>query len=171
MVVSNASPLIYLARTGQLHLLRLLFGEVQVPEEVKIECVDRGKEKGYADAHVIEKALHDKLIVVHKLTDENREKAVNLSEAFGIDYGEAQAILLAQQKGEREALIDETHARKAARFLGLTPKGTIYVIMAAMRRGHISKTDGKAILDLIVEAKFHISLKIYKEALKAIEGL
>jgi len=171
LVVSDASPLIYLARTGWLHLLRLLFEEVQVPEEVKTECVDRGKEKGYVDAHVIEKALHDKLIVVHKLTNENKEKAMNLAEAFGVDYGETQAILLAQQKGERQILLDETHARKAARSLGITPKGTIYVIIAAIKRGHISKTDGKGILDLIVEANFHISLKIYKKALKTIERL
>jgi len=43
-VVSNATPLIYLAKIGKLYLLKRVFGEVFVPEEVKIEAVDRGKQ-------------------------------------------------------------------------------------------------------------------------------
>jgi hypothetical protein len=42
MIVSNASPLIYLAKVGKLELLKI-FGEVVIPEEVKVEVVDSGR--------------------------------------------------------------------------------------------------------------------------------
>lgn len=62
--VSNATPLIYLAKAGKLHLLRAVFGEVLIPEEVKVEVVDRGKELGKKDAYAIEAAIEEGWLVV-----------------------------------------------------------------------------------------------------------
>ena len=42
IVVSNSSPLITLARIGQLELLRQLFGEIKIADEVRQEVVVRG---------------------------------------------------------------------------------------------------------------------------------
>jgi predicted nucleic acid-binding protein len=42
MIVSNLTPLIYLAKLGNLLLLRKLFDEVRVPNEVMAEIM-RGK--------------------------------------------------------------------------------------------------------------------------------
>jgi len=42
-VVFNATPLICLAEIGRIYLLRKVFGEVFVPEEVKVEVVDKGR--------------------------------------------------------------------------------------------------------------------------------
>lgn len=42
MPVSNASPLIYLAKIGILNYLKDFYGSVQIPQEVKKETVDRG---------------------------------------------------------------------------------------------------------------------------------
>jgi predicted nucleic acid-binding protein len=50
IVVSNSSPLITLARTGQLNLLRQLFGRVHIPEEVRREVVVRGAGRPAAEA-------------------------------------------------------------------------------------------------------------------------
>jgi len=47
-VVSNASPIIYLARLRQLDLLRHLYGEIFVPEAVWEEVVVKGKRKAGA---------------------------------------------------------------------------------------------------------------------------
>ena len=47
MIVSNASPLIYLAKVGKLELLKI-FGEVV------IEVVDKGKMLEKADAYIVE---------------------------------------------------------------------------------------------------------------------
>ena len=42
-VVSNATPLIYLAKVDKLNLLKSVFSNVFIPEEVKREVVDEGK--------------------------------------------------------------------------------------------------------------------------------
>ncbi len=59
MIVSNATPLIYLAKLGRLHLLKDFFQEVIIPEEVKRVVVDRGKEQNSVDAFVVEEALKE----------------------------------------------------------------------------------------------------------------
>jgi predicted nucleic acid-binding protein len=53
-IVSNASPLIHLARIGQLELLHHLYGEVFVPESVWEEIVVKGA--GQPGAAMIERA-------------------------------------------------------------------------------------------------------------------
>jgi len=171
LVVSDATPLIYLARIGRIQLLKSIFQRIQVPNEVKVEVVERGKEKNYPDAHVIEEAFNEGWITLGSLTRKNEKKASILIEAAGIDLGEAEAILLARQKGEENILIDQAHARTVARQFGLKSKGTLYMILVSARRGILSKEDAKEDLSRLVEANFRISTKVYDTALKIIEKL
>jgi len=169
--VSNATPLIYLARLGKLHLLRDIFTQVQIPPEVKIETVDRGKTKGYPDAYVIEQALNDGWLISNPLTTENTKKSEALEQMTGIDIGEAQAIILTKQKNEKVVLIDQSNAREVARRLELTPRGTIYIILTAIKRKLITKEEAKQMLATLIEENFYISAKIYRDTLKTIEKL
>jgi len=54
--VSNTSPLIWLAKTGKLNLLKDLFGEVLISEKSYKEAVEIGLQEGYSDALVIKDA-------------------------------------------------------------------------------------------------------------------
>lgn len=58
-VVSNSTPLIYLAKVGRIDLLRKVFKTVFIPQEVKNEVVDKGKLLGEQDAYIIEKAISE----------------------------------------------------------------------------------------------------------------
>jgi len=169
LTVSNATPLIYMAKLGKLQLLKSIFQQIQIPPEVKNETVNRGKEKGYPDAIIIEQALKDGWINLHALTEENNKKSEALAKIAGIDIGEAQAIILAKQKNEKLILIDQTNARETARLLGLTPRGTIYIILTATKRKLITKEEAKQTLEKLIGANFHISAEIYSKTLKAIE--
>ena len=160
-----------MARLGKLHLLKEVFTQIQVPPEVKIETVDRGKTKEYPDAYVIEHALNEGWIVTDPLTTENTKKSEALAQIAGIDIGEAQAIILAKQKSEELVLIDQANAREVARQLGLSPRGTIFIILKAARRKLIRKRDAKQMLANLIEVNFYISAKIYRDTLKAIEKL
>ena len=53
MIVSNAGPLIHLTKIGRLNLLKELFKSVVIPKTVKIEVIERGKERGAPDAFLI----------------------------------------------------------------------------------------------------------------------
>ncbi len=51
IAVSNASPLIFLAKIGKIHLLEKIFEKILIPEKVYNEVVVKGKEKRFADAY------------------------------------------------------------------------------------------------------------------------
>jgi len=171
LVVSNATPLIYLAKICRIQILKNIFQSIQVPNEVNIEVVDRGKEKRYPDAYVIEEAFNDGWITVGNLTKDNEKRASVLTEATGIDLGEAEAILLTRQKAEETILMDQAHARTVARQFGLKPRGTLYLILVSTRRGMLSKEDAKEDLSRLVEANFRINTKVYDAVSKIIDKL
>lgn len=171
MPVSNASPLIYLARLSKLNLLKEIFNQIQMPPEVKLETIDRGKAKKYPDAYVIEEALTEQWLITHTLTKKNIERSKALVEMTGIDLGEAQVLLLAKQKNETEVLIDQSSVRKVARNLGLVPRGTIFVILTAIRKHILTKENAKEMLAKLIDENFHLSAKTYGGALRAIEKL
>lgn len=171
MTASDATPLIYMAKLNKLHLLKEIFTEIQVTPEVKREAIDKGKEKGYIDTYIIEEALKEGWIVESSLTEESMERCKALALIAGIDIGEAQTIFIARQKNQKIVLIDQSNAREAARQLGLTPRGTIYVVLSAAKRKILTKTEAKQILEMLIEKNFYVSAKIYRDALKAIEEL
>lgn len=152
MIVSDASPLINIAKAGKLYLLKELFGKVLIEEEVKRETIDKGKEDGASDALVIENAVTDGWIEVEKI-DEDKSFT-------GIHKGESNSILLAK-KHKCLVIIDEEDAREVARVMGLKVRGSLYVLKKSVEKGLISKDDAIRTLDEMIEDGFRISIKIY----------
>jgi predicted nucleic acid-binding protein len=105
------------------------------------------------------------------LNSRKHKKSEALAQMTGIDIGEAQAVILTKQKNENLVLIDQSNAREVARHLGLTPRGTIYIILTSIKRKLITKEDAKQMLATLIEVNFYISAKIYRDALKTIEKL
>jgi len=159
MIVSNSTVLIYLAKIGKLNLLKELFGEVLIPAEVFDEVVIRGKEHQHPDAFVVESVVEEGWIHVKNI------KAFGELEDFGIDLGEAQAISLAKSLGV-PVLLDQTHARNAAKALGLKPRGTIFVLLAALRKKLLTYDDYQDSLEDLVKAGFRMSDEVYLEAVR-----
>ncbi|MDD5617291.1 MAG: hypothetical protein PHH85_13930 [Candidatus Methanoperedens sp.] len=159
MIVSNSTVLIYLAKIGKLSLLKRLFKNILIPAEVFNEVVIRGKEQQHFDALIVEKAVEDGWIEIKDIkTDEELE-------GFGIDPGEAQAISLAKSLGV-PVLLDQTHARIAARALGLKPRGTVFVLAVALRKKHLSYEEYLNLLEALVKAGFRMSDGVYLEAVR-----
>lgn len=69
-----------MAKLGKLYLLRELFVQTQIPPKVKAETIDRGKEKAFPDAIIIEQALKDGWLTIHPLTSENIKKSKTLAQ-------------------------------------------------------------------------------------------
>ena len=84
-IVSNASPLINLARLGELDLLCRLYEEIAIPEAVRYEVVIEGA--GRPGAQEVEKAdwIHPRATTHTVLVRALREN---------LDAGEAEAIAL-----------------------------------------------------------------------------
>ncbi len=86
-------------------------------------------------------------------------------EGFGIDQSEAQAIALAKSFGV-PVLLDQTHARIAARALGLKPRGTIFVLAVALRKKLLTYEEYLDLLEALVKAGFRMSDEVYLEAVR-----
>ena len=69
--------------------------------------------------------------------------------ALPIDAGEAEVIILGQHRKADWVLIDNAHARRATHQAGLLPKGTVGVLLAAFRQGHLSFREFELLIENI----------------------
>ena len=157
-VVPNATPLIYLAKIGRIGLLRKVFGEVIIPEEVRVEVVEKGKVLGESDVYVVENAIREGWIKVLRV--ESFEVPVRL------EAGEVAVLSLAKERGVREVLVDEAPARVAASLMGLKPRGTVYVLLKALELGEFRFNDFLDALGELVRHGFRLREEVYLEAVK-----
>jgi len=153
-IVSNATPLIYLAKIKKYSLLKSLFGKIIISQEVKIEIVDEGKKLKQQDELLIEREIEVGFIEVMKV-----EKLLETS--LELELGELSTLSLAKKLKIDEVLIDETLGRSAARIIGLVPKGTLYVLLKNLKLKEITFDDFLNILNELLESGFRLKEEIY----------
>lgn len=158
----------YLAKLGEIELLKKLFKKVVVPDEVYEEVVLKGKEGGFLDSLIIEKAVKDGWLQVKKV----RSDADVLRFAPELDAGEVEVLCLARKIKPRPdlLLIDDASARAIAESFGFSVKGTLYVILMAFRKGLLTKNEAKEHIDKLVLVGFRISQEIYLQLIKELES-
>lgn len=155
-IVSNASPLINLARIGQLELLRELYAEIHIPDAVWQEVVVAGA--GLPGAELVANAVWIKR---HSVTNSTLVRALRQD----LDAGESEAIALALELEAELVLMDESLGRETARHLGLRFIGIVGMLVAAKHSGCISTI--KPYLDTLREAAgFHIRQELYVRVLQ-----
>lgn len=165
VVVSNSTPLIYLAKIGKLDLLKKLFGKIIMPKAVYEETVVRGLEKGFSDARVIDDGLRDGWMVVRETKPS--DKLIRF--APELDDGEIEALALAEQVKAELVLIDDAAARAIAESIGLRPKGTVFVLLLATKRRFVSKREAKSMFVDLIESGFRLAPDIYARILRELE--
>ena len=144
-VVSNAGPLIALGKLGQLGLLLKLYGDIIIPHAVYYEVVVNGLRLGAVDAQA-----------VNFLIEQGHIRVVGVALpsplptwAQSIGIGEIEVITLAQQQATDLVLIDDIRARKAARQIGLSLKGTVGVLLVALRQGYLTLQEFELLIQSI----------------------
>jgi predicted nucleic acid-binding protein len=124
MIIADASPLIMLARSGLIDVLRVLAGKVIVPEAVWNECIGGGARPG---ATAILSARQTGHIEV-------RADAVLNDPLPALGAGEVSAIALAMELG-CPVLMDERLGRRVASLHGVWVIGSAAILIAAKERG------------------------------------
>ena len=131
IVVSNASPLIILARIGQLQLLAEFYGRILIPTPVHEEVVIAGRglpgSREVSDASWIE---------IRDAADGSDSSLVQGTPRLGA--GERSAIQLAKELSADLLLLDEWKARRIAQSAGLPVAGCVGILEAGARMGKIS---------------------------------
>lgn len=154
IVVSDTTPLSELAKVGKIDLLRDVFGEIIIPQEVYNEAT-RGNHPAASAVQSIT------WISVRTVSDP--QKIFDLQAETNLHLGETAAIVLAEELGVDQILLDDRKARLVAESRNLPVIGTIGTLLLAKDEGLISSI--KEILDNLRAKGKRISPKLYQEVL------
>jgi predicted nucleic acid-binding protein len=148
--IVNATPLIALALLEQLDLLRQIFDEVIVPtivyEEVVTKSAGRPGAAAVAQSDWLQVASPEAVPTIEPML-------------LGLDAGEMQVLLLALERQPDWVLIDERQGRRVARAMGLSVKGTLGILLAAVLAELLSKQEALDALQQLVEGGIRVSPK------------
>lgn len=129
-IVADSSPLIGLARIGQLHLLRRSARRTLIPPAVWDEITVQGHDA--PGAREVEQAAS-------WIGIQAPDSAPVAALALVVDQGEAEAIALAQGTERSLLLVDDAKARRVAQQLGLRLVGTVGLLRRATKAGWITE--------------------------------
>src|SRR5438094_1121127 len=143
-VVSNTTPLNYLVLIGRVEILSVLYTRVIIPQAVFRELTsDRAPE--VVRAWVMNAPTWLAVEQTHDITD---------FELQGIQIGERQTILLAEQIPSDFVILDDRKARRIANDRGLNVIGTLGILTAAAEKGLIRLSEA---LDGLKQTNFRAS--------------
>ena len=134
IVVSNASPLIILAKISYFHLPQRLFNEITISEEVWDEVVVNGA--GLPGSAETQQAIQSGWIQIARLA--NSAQLSTWRSQYSLGAGELSTILLAKEIQADVALIDERGARLLAQSEGVPVLGTVGLLELGYRSGEVA---------------------------------
>ena len=155
IVVSDATPLIALAKIKHLEILAELFGRVVIPQSVYDEVVTKALNRVGA-SEVAKVDFFD----IRSATDQSKVTYL----LTNLDAGEAEALVLAEELSANFVLLDEKKARRVAEKIGLRYMGTVGLLLAAKNKRKIKKL--RPLLDELLANDFYLDEKLYERVLK-----
>ena len=162
IVISDTTPIVSLIKISRIDLLEKLFGEVCIPEAVFRELTTNTVFE--REAKVVQNSPFLKTTPV-----KNRKSLEILQAASGLDDGESEAIILADELKSDILVIDERKGRKVAQKLGITITGTIGILIQAHDEKIISTEDIKIYLEQLRNSNIRLSESLIREALSILE--
>ena len=127
IVVSDTTPLLTLFKIGRIDVLNKLYNSVHIPFAV-FEELTRNTE--YPEE--AEYFRNCPFLEVH--SEHSAERVSLLQRATGLDLGESEAIILADEQQPSLLLIDESKGRVVAESMKLTITGSIGILFAAYQK-------------------------------------
>lgn len=139
IVVSDTTPISELVKVGRLSLLKDIFGELIIPNEVYDELT-----VGNHPAITVIQAI--KWIKVCSVGDKKRVSELHTATKLG--WGECAAFVLAEELGADRLLMDDRAARREAKNRNLPTIGTVGILLLAKQRGLLPNV--KEVLDELI---------------------
>ncbi len=129
--ISDAGPLVALAKIDQFHLLEKLLGRLVITPEVYGEVVVAGA--GLPGSDETSKAAW---IEVQPI--KNHTSLLLAQARFNLDLGELSTLVLGKETGADLLLLDDLSARKLAQMEGFRVQGTVGILEACYARKYLS---------------------------------
>jgi predicted nucleic acid-binding protein len=151
--VVDASPLIFLAKVGQLELLRAGVSDVEVPDAVLREVAARGP----ADPVLQQVQNAPWLKIVVAMPTPPHILAWNLGD------GESSVLTIALGDPDCEAILDDRDARRCAKVLQIGVRGTLGLVILAKQIGSLPAA--RPVVELLRRAGLFLSDQLMDQAL------
>ena len=162
IIVSDASPLIALAKLDLLELLFVSFSEVHIPQAVVHEAT---QDRYRNDSNLIHAFItQNSSVIVHE-NQANKTYAVYRNI---LDEGESQALALADSLSSG-ILIDERLGRKIAKQHHIPVVGVMGVLLQAKTKGKIPSI--RPLIERLLENDYRLSARVIQLVLKRAEEL
>lgn len=156
IVISDTTPIISLLKAGQLELLKKLFGEIIIPQTVFTELVSNSV---FADE--VETVRSCSYIRVRDVVE---KKAVSiLQRVTGLDAGESEAIVIAEELEADLLLVDEHKGRRVAQQMGIPITGTLGILLLAFDETLITAEEIDSCIETMTNCGIRISNGLKKE--------
>ncbi len=161
IVVADTTPLISLMKAARLDILELLFKEVLIPQAVYEELTTNSDFQD--EANQIKNSSFIKVVTVkeHKAVDVLRRSS-------GLDLGESEAIIFADDSKADVLLMDEARGRQVAKNMGLYIMGTVGILLFAYEEKVLTSSDVEDAMEKLRKADRHIGDDIINYALSKI---
>lgn len=175
IVVSNAGPLIALAKINALNLLTELYGRIYTVESVYHETVTEGLKLGAPDAPRIQQFYEQGILETKPL---EAQPLPLPSQPKRIHPAEYESIQLTFQLKANLLLLDDWDARQVAEanFQALKTKtvikGTLGIIVTAYQEQIITLTQAIELLEAIkLRRDIWISARLCDQVIRALQGV
>lgn len=159
--VINASPLIYLAKLERLDCLKLYKNIFTT--DIVIKEIERGLEKGFQEALLIEKLVDEGFVAIKKVKTKKAE--------FGLHPGELSVIELAKKVKLKEIIVDDRSAIHVAKYFGLKVVSTPFLLLRNLKQENIDLDEFQDAMDRLIGFGYFISPNLYIKILKMAEKL
>ena len=144
-------------KAAKLDLLRELYGEVRIPEAIYAELT--GNARYAEEAELIRSCSFVQVVAV------GERKAVDiLRRASGLDLGESEAIVYADDNKADILLMEEDAGRRIARAMGLRVRGSLGILLLGYDKGILSAQEVDDALERMKAAHQRISEELYQYA-------
>jgi predicted nucleic acid-binding protein len=169
IVISDASLLILVSKLDILDTLLESFGSIIIPEGIRVEVVDRGKEGKKMDALLVEKRIGDGKILMKKIS--NDEKKNKLMNDFNIHSGEAEAILLYIEEKADLLGTDDYQTLKTCKVLNIHYFTTPLFLLQSLTNKKIEKTFALRKIDRLAKLGWYKDeiIEYFTNAIKKVE--
>ncbi|MGP8069408.1 MAG: hypothetical protein ACLP5V_05915 [Candidatus Bathyarchaeia archaeon] len=168
--VSDSGPLIHLAQTNQIRLLKRIFGSILITPAVKREVVEEGIGGSYPDTKLGAEALEEGYLIARRIDSGVSNRASRLARREKISEADAQTLLVAQAL-RKPLLTDEKILSTLARMYGLEVWNTWSILLEALRTGVIEKHEIHQAINELGDRRHKLSPTYARQVLGAADRI
>ncbi|NER92316.1 MAG: DUF3368 domain-containing protein [Symploca sp. SIO1B1] len=152
----NTSPLIFLTKGRLLHLLQILSEKFIVPQAVATEI------QSYGENDITAQALtNTDWLLVKEITS-----VPAIIQNWDLGPGETEVLAWGYLNPGTEVILDDLAARRCAKTLSISVRGTLGLVLIAKQRGAIPAA--RPVLEQLCLSGMYLSDKVINQALASI---